>query len=262
MSADAGQGREFPDDRPLFPEESWIRRVSGEPVLIFGGGRALLLEIAHPLVAAGVADHSNFREDPFGRLRRTLAALHAVVFGTRGQALRAAAQVERAHARVRGVLRHGTARFPAGTPYHGRDPDLALWVWATLVDSTLVLYERFVDGLPAAALEAFYADHCRVGELLGVPRDRMPPDGWAFRAWFEAQLAGDVLEVTPQAREIGGAVFAQTDGTPAGRLARQLTAALLPARLRGAFGLRHEPRHAERLDALVLSVRQLRQARP
>lgn len=245
-------------ERPLFGEDSWIRRVADEPVLLFGGGRALLLEIAHPLVAAGVAEHSSFRTDPFGRLRRTLDTLHAIVFGSRADAIRAARSVERAHVRVRGRLAVGTARFPEGTPYDGRDPDLVRWVWATLVDTAWVVYERFVAPLEPDAREAFYADHRVVGRLFGVPPERVPPDWAAFRTWFDATLESDVLEVTAIAREIGRAVFEPTAGTPQGRLARSITAALLPERLRRPFGLPWDESRAARIDALVESVRRLR----
>jgi uncharacterized protein (DUF2236 family) len=245
-------------DAPLFAEARWIRLVAGEPVLIFGGGRALLLEIAHPLVAAGVAEHSRFRSDPYGRLQRTLDVLHAMVFGTGRQALDAARSVERTHARVRGHLPHGTARFPAGTPYSGRDPALVRWVWATLVDTAWCVYERFVAPLAPEAREVFYADHRVVGRLFGVPPEQVPPDWPAFRAWFDDVVAGDELEVTEQGREIARAVFEPGAGTPQGRLARSITAALLPERLRETFELPWDETRAARLDSLVEAVQRLR----
>jgi uncharacterized protein (DUF2236 family) len=246
--------------RPLFGPGRWIRRVAEEPVLLFGGGRALLLEIAHPLVAAGVADHSNFRADPFGRLRRTLDALHAVVFGSRAEAVRAARDVERAHARVKGRLAVATARFPVGTSYSGRDPELVRWVWGTLVETAFVVYERFVAPLERDACEAFYADHRVVGRLFGVAPEQVPPDWQAFRRWFDETLESDVLEVTLQAREIGRAVFEPTAGTPQGNLARSITAALLPERFRQGFGLAWDASREARLETLVESVRRLRRS--
>lgn len=245
-------------DAPLFAETRWIRRVAGEPVLLFGGGRALLLEIAHPLVAAGVAEHSRFRTDPYGRLQRTLDVLHAMVFGTRREALDAARSVERSHARVRGRMGEGTRRFPAGTPYSGRDPELVRWVWATLVDTAWLVYERFVAPLAPEAREGFYADHCIVGRLFGVPPELVPADWAAFRAWFDGVVAGDELEVTAQGREIGRAVFEPGAATPQVRLARSITAALMPERLREAFEMPWDETRAARLDALVESVQRLR----
>lgn len=244
--------------RPLFAETSWIRRVAGEPVVLLGGGRALLLEIAHPLVAAGVAEHSAFRRDPFARLRRTLDVLGRIVFGTHADAVAAAREVETAHARVRGHLARATARLPAGTPYDGRDPDLVRWVWATLVETAVVVYERFAGGLDEEALRAFYADQALVGRLFGVPEEILPPDWGTFQAWFDACVAGDELEVTPEAREICGALFEATAGTPQGGLARAITTALLPERLRRDFGLPWDAAREARMDALTEEVRRLR----
>lgn len=245
-------------DSPLFPADSWIRRVVSEPVVLFGGGRALLLEVAQPLVAAGVAEHSEFRSDPFGRLRRTLDVLNRIVFGSHADAVAAARRVEAVHTRVRGRLAQATGRLPSGTPYTGRDPELVRWVWATLVDTAWVVYERFVTPLDEDALRGFYAEEQVLGRLFGVPPDSMPPHWKEFREWFDATLESDALEVTPQAREIADAVFAPTAGTPQGRLARNLTAALLPERLRRAFGLPWDSARAARLEELTQAVRRLR----
>jgi uncharacterized protein (DUF2236 family) len=166
--------------------------------------------------------------------------------------------VERAHLRVRGTLRHATARFPAGTAYDGRDPELMRWVWATLFDTALLVYERFVGPLEPAARDAFYADHRVVARLFGVPRDRIPADCDAFRSWFDSVLESDLLEVTPAAREIGRAVFQSSSGVPQGRIVRSITAGLLPDRLRRGFGLAWDASRAARLEALVESVRKLR----
>src|SRR5215468_7746642 len=140
----AGLADPPPAAEGLFRRGSWLRRVSSESVVLLGGGRALLLEIAHPLVAEGVANHSRFREDPLGRLQRTLDALAAIAFGPRAEALAAARGVERAHRHVRGRLAAAAGRYAAGTPYDGRDPELMLWVWGTLVDTALELTARFV----------------------------------------------------------------------------------------------------------------------
>jgi uncharacterized protein (DUF2236 family) len=242
----------------LFRDDSWLRVVSAEPVLIFGGGRALLLEIAHPLVAAGVAEHSNFRSDPFGRLQRTLDAMRAITFGDRAAALAAARSVERAHARVRGRLDADAGRHRAGTPYSGRQPDLVLWVWATLVDTALLMYERFVGPLDDGAREAYCADQARVARLLGVPAELVPAGHAAFRRYFDGMLAGDALAVTPAARSIADAVLHPPGDPDAGRLVRAISAGLLPERLRREFGLAWDERRAARLDALVASVRALR----
>jgi uncharacterized protein (DUF2236 family) len=241
--------------QPLFPPDGWLRRVSQEPVLLFGGARALLLEVAHPLVAAGVARHSSFRSDPFGRLQRTLDAMSAISFGDRARACEAVRAVERAHARVRGELGFAAGPFPAQTPYAGRDPELVRWVWATLADTAWRVYERFVAPLPADGLADWYRDQRRLARLLGAPAELLPEDAAGFRAWFDAMLASDVLTPTDEAREVGEAVLCLVPGA-----VRGLTASLLPARLREAFGLAWDARRAARVEAFAAASRASRRA--
>ncbi len=260
LLAFAGLSDSPPAEEGLFRRGCWLRRVSAEPVLLFGGGRALLLEIAHPLVAAGVAEHSSYRTDPFGRLARTLEALSAIVFRDRSAALAAARGVERAHARVTGVLHEPAGRFAAGTPYAGRDPELMLWVWATLVDTALEIYECFVGSLDLAARRAYYADHRSVVRVLGVPDALVPPSWEDFRVWFEAMLESDRLAVTPTARAIAAGVFQPAAALAgAGRL-HLITAGLLSSRLREGFGLAWDAARAEKFATLCRSVRTQRQA--
>src|SRR5205085_462622 len=162
----------LPDDTPyprivstgLFADDSITRRVNSEGVLGLGGGRALLMQLAHPAVAAGVADHSDFETDPFGRLRRTLEAETTLVFGTVEEAHATAARIRAVHERV------------TGPGYRAGDPDLLLWVHATLVDTALQLHSRFVRPLGRDEAEAYYQESTRLAELLGVPRDRQPDD--------------------------------------------------------------------------------------
>jgi uncharacterized protein (DUF2236 family) len=247
-----------PPEEGLFRHDGWLRRVSGESVLLFGGGRALLLEIAHPLVAAGVAEHSSFRTDPFGRLQRTLDAMSKLTFGDRATALGAARSVERSHQRVRGRLSTAVGPFPAGTPYDGRDPELVRWVWATLVDTSLLVYELFVAALAPDAREAYYAGQRVLARLLGVPAEAVPPTLADFRAWFDGMVASDVLSVGAQGRDIADAVLDPPGGTADAATVRLLTAALLPPRLRAGFALAWDASHEARFTALRASVRRLR----
>jgi uncharacterized protein (DUF2236 family) len=245
-----------PAEEGLFRSDGWLRRINAEPALLFGGGRALLLEIAHPLVAAGVGEHSNFRSDPFGRLQRTLDAMRTIAFGDRAAALAAARGVDRAHGRVHGVLSGDAGRYRAGTPYQGRDPELVRWVWATLVDTALQVYELFVEPLGPFARESYYAEQCGIGRLLGAAD--VPEDHAAFRAWFDACVAGEALCVTPLAREIADAVLAPAPGLADGGRVRLITAALLPERLRADFGLEYGAAERARFESLLGSVRKLR----
>jgi uncharacterized protein (DUF2236 family) len=254
----AGIRAPLPPGQGLFRADSWLRRIAGESVLLLGGGRALLLEIAHPLVAAGVAEHSRFREDPFGRLQRTLDAMSAIAFRDRPAALEAARGVERAHARVHGRLAERAGRHPAGTAYSGRDPELMLWVWATLVDTALVVTDRFIGPLPPEARESYYADQCVVARVLGIPAELLPADHAEFCAYFDGMLEGDALAVTGTAREIASAVLDPPLRLPATGVARLVTAGLLPARLRESFGLAWDATRELRLSDLCASARALR----
>ncbi len=144
----AACGRETVDPaRSLFGPESVTWRVNREAVLLLGGGRALLLQVAHPLVAAGVAAHSEFRAHPLRRLWRTLDLMLTLAFADGATALGAVRTIEGVHARVHGVLEAPSGPFPRGTHYDANDPALLLWVYATLVDTALVVYERFVEPL-------------------------------------------------------------------------------------------------------------------
>jgi len=251
-----------PGARGLFRDDGWLRRVSGAPVAIFGGGRALLLEVAHPFVAAGVAEHSAYRSDPFGRLQRTLAAMQAITFGELPAALEAARGIERAHARVRGTLPEAAGPFAAGTPYSGRDPEAVRWVWATLADTAWLLYERFVEPLDPDAREAYYAEHRVLAVLVGVDPALVPSDWSAFRAYFDGMVEGDVLAVTPLARDIAATVLDPPTDAGTARLARSITAGLLPPRLREAFGLAWDDAREQRLEAMIEQVRGLRRVAP
>ena len=251
--------RDLPDaDEGLFRTGGWLRRVSAESVLLFGGGRALLLEVAHPLVAAGVAEHSNFRADPFGRLQRTLDAMGAITFRSQSEALAAARGVERAHRNVSGVLATGTAQLPAGSPYDGRDPALMCWVWATLVDTALVVYERFVSDLPEEARASYYADQCAIARLLGVPAELVPPNVSAFDDYVQTMFESGALEVTAQGRAIADAVLNPPGGGAQAKVVRMVTGALLPPDLRSAFGIDWDESRARRFADLERSVRALR----
>src|SRR5438309_9285955 len=146
----------------LYADDSITRRVNRENVLLLGGGRALLMQLAHPKVAAGVDEHSDFRSHPVRRLRRTIRMTMAIVFGDRDTALAAARAVNQAHGRVRGA------------DYRALDPELLQWVHATLVDSALVTYETFVKPLAAREREDFYQESKLLGEVLGVPHDHFP----------------------------------------------------------------------------------------
>lgn len=227
-----------------FARGAAIREVHGEAVILAGGGRALLMQIAHPLVARGVAEHSDWRRDRGGRLLRTLRPMYAIVFGDAAE-VRAAA---------RGV--HAAHRAVAGDGYSARDPELLLWVHATLVDTALECHRRFVGPLPPAREAACYEETKRVGRLLGVPAALLPPDAGAFAAYRDAAIAG--LEVGERARAIARELC--RPAPPFGPLIvpwRELTAGLLPPSLRAGYGMAWGPARAAALEAACALSRRL-----
>jgi len=220
----------------LFSAGSAIRRVWGHPAVMLGAGRALLLQLAHPAVAQGVIEHSEFARDPFGRLQRTLDVVDRIVWGTTEEAYATAAALRAAHAHVR------------GDGYDASDPELVLWVHATLVDTALRMHTRWVQPLPRPLADACYADAIVVGELFGVPAERQPPDLDAFRAYMRATVAALGPRIDEPQRALARAVLhpaVPLVADPAVALARQLTVGQLPPPVREGFGLQWDrPRQA------------------
>ena len=242
----------------LFAPDSITRRVNREAALLLGGGRALLLQVAHPLVAAGVAEHSRFEENPLQRLLRTLELTLTVVFGSAAEALAAVRGIERAHARVRGRLEHPCGPFPAGTPYDANDPALLLWVHATLVDSALVAHARFVGPLDAAERRRFYDESRITARLFGIPNADIPPTYEAFQAYMRGMLRGPQLAVSRDSRAIAAALLSPALPPGLRQLAvatRPFTVGLLPAALRRRYGYAWGPLRERALDTAALALR-------
>jgi uncharacterized protein (DUF2236 family) len=224
----------------LFPDDAVIRRVDKEAVLLLGGGRALLMQLAHPKVAEAVATHSGFQSDPFARLRRTLELSYTIVFGTAEQARDAAAAVRTVHDRV------------VGDGYSANDPALLMWVHATLVDTALRVHARFLRPLDREQAERYYQESTVVAELLGLPRSAQPADLDGFRDYVRATVSA--LEVSDTARRLARDVLHPRipwPVQPLAELGRQLTAGLLPQPLRDQYDLSWDP-HRER--ALLLAA--------
>jgi uncharacterized protein (DUF2236 family) len=248
----------------LYRPEEIFWRVNREAVLLLTGARALLLQTAHPLVAAGVADHSRFRRDPFGRLRRTLEAMLSMIYGTRAEAEAAAAGVNAAHARVRGTLRQGTRVFPAGTPYSADDPELSRWVHATLVDSAIVGFETFVRPLEPEERDVLIRESGRIGALLHIPRSHAFSGAADFDAYLLEMTTGGILEIGDDASAIAASVMHPLRRAPRflGYSASFASLALLPPHLRAAYQLRWGARHERAWRALRASVRTARPRLP
>jgi uncharacterized protein (DUF2236 family) len=242
-----------------FAPESVIRRVGNSPLTPFlGGGPAVLLQVAHPLVAAGVVQHSDYQRDLWRRLVRTLRALYLMAFGTKTEAERAGEVVRAVHARVAGTTETQLGRFAPGTPYSASDPELMLWVHTTLVQCSLQVYKRFVRPLGPEDEERYYREMALVAELFGTPASVIPRALADFREYLRAELAGPTLAVTRPAREVAAVLHEAKLPAPMRVLVpahRLATAGLLPARLREEYGLRWTPLHELALPLAARSVR-------
>lgn len=242
-----------------FSPESMVRRLGNSPVTPFlGGGAAVLLQVAHPLVACGVVEHSGYDRNLWRRLARTLQALYLIAFGDRREAEEAGAVVEAVHERVRGRTREQLGPFPPGTGYSAADPDLMRWVHATLVHSSLAAYERFVHPLTSEEKERYHAEMNLVARLFGAPMDALPGSYQEFEAYLDAELRSDRITVTRPAREVAKVILAAPLPAPLRLLApahRLSTARILPAELRREYGLRWTPLHEAALPLAGATVR-------
>ncbi|HET6448980.1 MAG TPA: oxygenase MpaB family protein [Conexibacter sp.] len=212
--------------------------INSEAALILGGGCALILQVAHPLVGAGVEHYSRFHRDRWRRLTHTLDTMGQLIFGDAATAEHGAARMRRAHARIQGVVSAGQA---AGHPYDATDPALVLWVWATLVHTSIAAYERYVGPLPAAEIARYYEEQKRLAHACGVPVDGCPPTYTDFTAYFEATVER-TLEPTAAARHVAALALNPLDlpaaAAPVLALVRLPTLGLLPDRLRDELDLR------------------------
>ena len=240
-------------DPGLYGPDSEAWRLNREAMLLLGAGpRALLLQIAHPQVAAGVNDHSDFREDPWRRLAGTLRSYLTIVYGSTGAAR---AEIRRLNTLHRGIT---------GPGYAARDPELSLWVHATLVDSTMAVADAWLEPLSAERRAAYYAETLPIGRAFGVPDTLLPPDVEAFDRYVAEMLApGGPVRVSPVARELAAvvlrpplaplaplislptaAVRAALESVPAGAYAWTLwpSVGLLPESVREDYALPWGPR--------------------
>ncbi len=223
-------------------------RLDRDLINFAGGGRAALLQLAHPFVAQAIDDHSAAPRDPQTRFRRTFEQVFAMTFGDLDHAFSAARRVHGVHARVGGRLRERAGAHARGTRYAANDAAALFWVRATLIDTVIVVHDRLGGGLTAADKERYYQESKRGAALFGIPKSEIPPDYAAFRAYVRGRLADGTVAVTEAARAIANALLTPPTPAlaPAMRLYRAVTAGLLPASVRRDFGFRFGA--AERLS--------------
>lgn len=236
-------------DAGWFGPGSATWRINRGTALLLGGGRALILQVAHPRVGAGVEHYSRFRTDRWGRLTHTLDTMGQIIFGDDATARRGAARMRRAHARIQGVVGAGSE---AGSPYDANDPALILWVWATLVDTSLVTYDRYVRPLDPVEVAAYYDEQKRFAHACGVPVGDCPATFADFTDYVRVHV-DRTLEPTAAARHVADVALNPLGlpraATPLLALIAAPTVGLLPQRLRDDLGLRWSPRRDRLLRA-------------
>ena len=225
-----------------------VERWASDGVLIAGGARAILLQVGDPVVAAGVAKHSDFAHRPVERLRNTLTYAYAVVLGSPEDAAKVSAHVGRAHRPVRGAS----------------DAKLQLWVAATLYDTAVLVHARVFGATEGALADELYRSYAALGTSLAMPAELWPASRAAFHDYFEDRL--ETLEVTDDAQQIAHDLFAPVTaprwlraGLPLGRL---LTIDLLPPSIRNAYGFEWTPSDQRRADRAWGVIRFLARVTP
>jgi uncharacterized protein (DUF2236 family) len=224
--------------------------VNLEPAVMFGAGRALMLQIAHEAVAQGVEDHSDFQGNPFKRLVGTLEAVYSVVFGSEELARGVGERIRWIHT------------FIVGPGYEANDPANLLWVHATLLDTALKCNEELIGPLSPEDREAYYQEMTRVAEVFGCPRDAQPATFVDFQRYVADTI--DSIDVSPVGQEL--ATFILRPTLPLGlhvplapllAVQRRATLGSLPPRIREQLGQRWSDDDQARYDQMQRRVRRL-----
>ncbi len=260
LRADAGN----PIDG-LFGPGSMTWRVNREAILFLGAGRAALLQTAHPWVGAAIDQQSTTKADPIGRFHRTFTVVFSMVFGSVDQATAMARRLHRVHGAIGGQLDEATGPFKAGSPYYANEIEALRWVYATLVDTSVKMYELVFPPLTDREKADFYKESIRFAGLYGLAPTDLPEDWRAFNAYMDETYRLGLLEVKRAAREMGD--FLMSGKTKEGRRNgpaiphwyRAVTSQFLPAPLRAGYGLPFEG--AER-QAAASGLRWIRRTYP
>ncbi len=244
------------DSAGIFGPDSVIWRIDREAAVFLGAGRALLLQLAHPWVAAAIAQHSRSLADPIGRFHRTFSIVFTMVFGTTDQAFAAARRLHLRHTAISGTLGEDAGAFAAGSAYCANDVAALRWVHATLIDTALLAYQLVNPPLSARDRERYYADARVFAALFGIPQSALPQSWPDFARYVDDMFSSDMLAVGSAARSVAAELFCGA-GT---RLRapfwyRALTASLLPPRLRDAFELPHDPSELRSVERVLTVFR-------
>ena len=241
-----------------FGADSMTWKIGRESILLLGGARAVLMQLAHPLVAMGVGEHSSYLTNPFRRTEHTFLLGQMITFGSTATARKAARTINHLHKHVHGTLPIDAGNYTTGASYQARDPKLLLWVHATLADTILRIYPLLVGPLSHAEQEQYYQESKTMARLLGLTDAAMPPTVDDLYAYVHDMVYSNQLAATPEGR----AVVRQVLYPPVPDVVRpllhlnlQATCALLPQPIRELYGLEWGPRRQRIFDAATIGIR-------
>ena len=247
----------------FFAADSMVRRLHRERLVLFSGVRALLMQACDPLAVVGFQRHSIIFDDPQARLLRTDERMSRIYFGTTEEAEETGRIVQAMHRRVRGKVPADYGPIAKGTPYDASDPELGLWVLATLADSALVYYERIFGALAPPERERYWGEYRRVGELLGLPPDSMPETHRDLELYVERRLGDGSLWISDERREQAVRMILEppysgwlrTAVTPLTETIKLISVGLLPPEVRRLFGFGWDPGREALLRSALLQLR-------
>ena len=246
------------DEVGFFGPDSMSWKVFREPVVLLGGYRAIMLQMAHPAVAQGVEHSSSFRNDVIGRAKRTISAMNSLIFGTKKTALGAAYAMHNVHNNVYGVVPNHIESHWAGKSFRANDPDLINWVGLTTLQTVVVMFERFVRKLEPAEKCQLAKEMQSVALLCGLPKRYHHENLESQDLALENFLQGGELAVDKIAKGIVQVLF---DFTP-GSIDARLTYGLLPERARELYGIKWTAEDQKSHDSLASRISFLNRSFP
>ncbi len=241
-----------------FGSESITWKIGQEFILLLGGARAVLMQLAHPLVALGVSEHSSYLTDPLQRTEHTFLLGQMLTFGPTATARQAARTINSLHKHVHGTLPMDAGAYAHNTYYSARDPKLLLWVHATLADTILRTYPLFVGPLTYEEQNQYYQESKMMGYLLGLTKADMPSTVNDLYAYVHDMVYSNQLAATPQAKQIVQQVLYPPIPNvlrPLLHLNVQITSALLPQPVREIYGLTWGSKRQKAFDIAAIGIR-------
>jgi uncharacterized protein (DUF2236 family) len=239
----------------IFGPASMTWRINRESIIFLAAGRALLLQLAHPWIAASIAEHSRVPADAMVRFHRTFKVVFAIVFGTMDQAFAAARSLHHRHSQVAGFLPETVGPFKADSRYYANNISALRWVHATLIDSAIAAHDLIFDPLTAEDRARHYRESQLFAGMLGIPRGALPADYKGLEAYTHAMCQSEILTVSAAARQLAKQIFGGGSWVRVPVGYRALTASLLPDRFRTDFGFDYGAAERRAGERMVASVR-------